>query len=510
MNSRFIESRVACENLVDVVMSLLTREGCERPLHVLRASMRTLLKTLDELIEEADTDAKLLAAVAAIALADDGTAAADQVLLHVSPIEAIIPSQFEFHRRWRFAPMCIVASSLPSSYCVTWSDLPDAALSVVSGPGTRCISRGAAALKRNQITVTPRTQSGMLPEYVKASDIQLALMDSLGAAIDVNFTVDVPVPVDGAFELRYCVNASAPSVFTLHVRVCGVLIDTQPAVHVSYDACTGDHLVATHELHLGRSYLCSAECMAVNTSRTSLAITKPNMHSFEVYQLQPSFKWVRTITRYGSANGEFVDLGGICFLDDDHLLMCDTGNNRVQLLTLAGSYVRKFSVSKPVVVAVHGEHMAVCSLRFVELYVLTTGAFVWRSGPGGDIVGNVNAFYTCATFSPDGNRIIIFDAYQKRMSMFSIDGSFIKHSTAAISMSRRTCIQCTTSSMIVASDLENQCIYVFDADATVLVNTIKIPSDNNRRVDATAIAISGPRLYVLLTTGTGSVVQVFE
>lgn len=72
---------------------------------------------------------------------------------------------------------------------------------------------------------------------------------------------------------------------------------------------------------------------------------------------------VATIGREGSAPGEFVEPVGLTWLDDERLLVCDTGNRRLQVVDRVGRSLRTVALpdawrdfySRPQIVALDGE-----------------------------------------------------------------------------------------------------------------------------------------------------------
>ncbi len=78
--------------------------------------------------------------------------------------------------------------------------------------------------------------------------------------------------------------------------VCGVEIgEARPqAVHASYDASTGDQLVASYDLLVGSQYKSD---FALTCDGSLMAIAFANRRDISIYQMQPTFQLIRRFGR---------------------------------------------------------------------------------------------------------------------------------------------------------------------------------------------------------------------
>jgi DNA-binding beta-propeller fold protein YncE len=74
-----------------------------------------------------------------------------------------------------------------------------------------------------------------------------------------------------------------------------------------------------------------------------------------VHRLRPDGEHILSWGEPGADAGQFSLPHNIDILDDDHVIVCDRENHRVQVFTLEGEFVRQWHVHKAVAVRVRGE-----------------------------------------------------------------------------------------------------------------------------------------------------------
>lgn len=210
------------------------------------------------------------------------------------------------------------------------------------------------------------------------------------------------------------------------MTVCGVEIGNPVTITSEY--CCGDQLV-------GSFYVGDAAKfgMAVNVAGSILAVAYTEMSEIRVFNMLPTLDCLHVIGRKGIGPAEFGRIGRLCFTPDNLMLVCDHGNSRVQLLTLDGSMQRAFNVHRPVAIAVYGNVVAIgSSAGIIQLYSLATGDLIRRFGSAGAGPGELGGRASGFRFTPDGARLLVAEYSNYRLSLFTIDGVFLKHIGAGV------------------------------------------------------------------------------
>lgn len=121
--------------------------------------------------------------------------------------------------------LCVPLSAPPppallSDICTVCCELPDSAMSTMSGRGMTSFVKGlgAAGLACNVILVHPRVPTGAHAEYVIPEDVRLTFKGESGLALDAYVTVGRML--DGSFKLAYSLAADCSSELTAHIAVC--------------------------------------------------------------------------------------------------------------------------------------------------------------------------------------------------------------------------------------------------------------------------------------------------
>ena len=242
MNTRAVTAISRCTADNDALLSALVHARA-RVLREYCARSRAYDKWLDERVEEADTVSKQLAAVSAMCAALNMRAS---TLLYVGHISALAQSMNGDCARL-CVPVSAMAPSALAGMSTVWRELPDGAVSTVSGRGRKSFVKGAAGATRNVVLVYPRVFSGALAEYVTPDDVCLMLRDDAGTLIDARVAVERVD--DGGLKLVYAVAADCVIRLSARLTVCGVAVG--PAVTVQsgyrYDAFIVTKHVASYD-----------------------------------------------------------------------------------------------------------------------------------------------------------------------------------------------------------------------------------------------------------------------
>ena len=172
--------------------------------------------------------------------------------------------------------------------------------------------------------------------------------------------------------------------------------------------------------------------IVVSSDEKWMAVTSLANRNITVYKVDDGTV-VRTIGSYGSGPAQFRDPVKLCFVaGSNNLLVCDYSNDRVQELTLEGGFVRAIAVETwPYSVATNGELIVVGKYTSgagnkVVVFRYGSGEKVREFAADGPRAGEVD--FACGIrFTPDNRHIIVVEWDNKRLSMFTVEGAFVKH-----------------------------------------------------------------------------------
>jgi hypothetical protein len=496
MNTRTTTATARCAADYDALLSALAHARA-RVLREYRARSRACEKWLDEKAEEADTVSTQLAAVSAMCTAHSKHAAA---LLHSVGHMSMLAQSINGDGARLCVPVSMLTMSALTGMSTVWRELPDGAVSSESGRGMKSFVKGAAVVARNVVVVYPRVFSGVFAEYVKPVDACLMLRDDTGSLIDVHVIVDRVD--DGGLQLVYAVTAECVNKLSVSVTVCGVAIGHDVTVQSGYDAIYGTSHVASYDVGTEKSG------MGVNADGSMMAVSfNTPLHQVHVFRLALTFERVCVIGRYGTGPTEFNYPKRLCFTDDS-ILVCDWYINRVQQLTVAGEYLSSFTVKRPVSIAVHGDMVAVGTDDGpIELHSRATGERIRRFGSRGNGPGQIGGYHTSIRFTADGTCLLVAEYDNRRLSLFTVDGVFMKHIGAGALADGWRDVSFGAGGEIIVADRHKHRICVFSSDGDTLIKTWgSHGTAAGQFIFPTALAVSGSYLYVIDDTR----VHVFE
>jgi tripartite motif-containing protein 71 len=282
-----------------------------------------------------------------------------------------------------------------------------------------------------------------------------------------------------------------------------LLSKTAVTVQSGYDAIIGSNHVASYDvvdrLKAG---------MAVNSDESMMVMSYEHLHQVHVFRLTPSFERMRVIGRYGTGPAEFHRTRQLCFTDDNTILVCDSYNNRVQQLTVTGEYLSSFAAQSPFTIAVHGDMVAVgTDYGPIKIHSVATGELNHRFGSRGDGPGQIGEYATGIRFTPDGSRLLVAECNNMRLSLFTVDGVFVKHIGAGALAMYGKDVSFGAGGEIVVAESRNHRICVFSPDGDTLIKTWGSEGNAASQFEyPQALAVSGSHLYVM----DDKRVQVFE
>ena len=119
----------------------------------------------------------------------------------------------------------------------------------------------------------------------------------------------------------------------------------------------------------------------ISVDAEHIVVSDYEAHNVSLFD-KVSCAFIRKFGRYGSDQGQFDCPLGVC-LDCDNVYVCDRGNNRVQVLTKEGVFVRFIGdatgdgkLTRPTDVTVDEQHVFVTSDRVIKVFTKQDGTFV--------------------------------------------------------------------------------------------------------------------------------------
>jgi hypothetical protein len=477
----------------EVIVATLTRAQAV-VLSRARSRLRMLIdKQLDERNDEADANAHLLDAVAAL------RDVRQLPVLVVTDVDSL-PLAFMLRDDGASSLLtcaCDVSIDIASSWAVVYRDGVDATVSEVCGPGTFGFVRHDSA--RNSIALVPRMPSGTVAEYVAVDDVTVAAVGGSAA---------VSVGESGSFECLYTVDDSVREV-DIRISVCGVLVW---ACVVRAREVTGRHLqsygVAPGQ-NLGLAVSPDSRYMAVSFRPLSSYLSELCVYFLEAGGISTQ---LHTVTSWGERRNHGQHLRKMCFTPTGNLLVCDY--DRVHELTGIGEadpeHLRFILADSPMSIAATVDMLAV-SLADCEIQILSyaTGALIRSIVTSGTGLGIFGGSCSGVCFTPDGQCIVAADSDDPVMSMFRVvDGSFVKNIGVGVLADGPSDVVAAPNGDLLVADTENHRVCVFNAAGDTLLRCWGTQGEDNGQFNGiVAVALVDCKLFVL---DHRSRVQVFE
>lgn len=153
-------------------------------------------------------------------------------------------------------------------------------------------------------------------------------------------------------------------------------------------------------------------------------------HMITGYRL-PSSTFLRNFGGKGHLPGQLIRPHKMCLAPNGDIIVCETGNKRLQRFTQLGSHVRFYGNGCDLLsfvwgVACNADVVAVGTeaASRVVLFNIHSGGVVRAFGPAGDSPGQIGHMRS-VRFTPD-NHIIVAEYANNRLSVFNVDGTFVK------------------------------------------------------------------------------------
>jgi DNA-binding beta-propeller fold protein YncE len=124
----------------------------------------------------------------------------------------------------------------------------------------------------------------------------------------------------------------------------------------------------------------------------------------------------------GPGEGQVTSLEGVAVGDDGSVYVTDFGNNRIDVFSAAGAFVRSWAVQLPQVIDVKGNRVAVAASNGIGLFD-TSGKLIAKWGSRG--TGNDQVDLPHGILIGQDNNVYVADTHNRRVTAFSANGRIL-------------------------------------------------------------------------------------
>jgi DNA-binding beta-propeller fold protein YncE len=180
----------------------------------------------------------------------------------------------------------------------------------------------------------------------------------------------------------------------------------------------------------------------------------------------------RVIGSEGDGPLQFSDARQVCIAADGFVFVLEYGNHRVQVLTPSldfHAFIGQGQLSGPFGVCANVDVVVVSEydMHRISVFNRGDGALVRRfvcEGDDGQVM-----FPHALCFMSGGRRVVVVDDGNLRVSVFSVDGDFIRH--VGVDVVRRPFgLAASACDELVVGDSRNRTLYVFSSTGDLLVS----------------------------------------
>jgi DNA-binding beta-propeller fold protein YncE len=345
----------------------------------------------------------------------------------------------------------------------------DRSKSIASGAGLVSCVRGMGAV--NEVYVACVNSAGKPTDWVALEDVDVFVRSIDGVLIGRR--TGRQMIGKGEIVIKFEVDDVDVDEVELSVVVGGVIVSGGPQ---RVPLCGA---IKTDAAHI-RTIPINGECphgVAVTLDGLHLVVSNFFSDSISVYSMDTG-DCITTFGSLGSGTGQFNNPSRICATPRGTILVSDSGNKRLQEVTITGEHIRCIGEShldsdgvlgmsmQGDIVAV-GKHVGSTDGRIL-LFSYSSGALIRKFGSYGSGEGQIEIVYGIS-FTSDGRHILVVDFYP-RLSMFTVDGLYVK--TLGTDVLCRNCkdVLCSGSNIFIA-DCSNHRICVFSAETGALIRT---------------------------------------
>jgi tripartite motif-containing protein 71 len=157
---------------------------------------------------------------------------------------------------------------------------------------------------------------------------------------------------------------------------------------------------------------------------------------------------------------------------DGFVFVADAGNNRVQVMTPSldfHAFIGQGQLAGPVGVCANADVVVASEYgaHAISVFNRGDGALLRRFGGRGDGDGQLTE--PCGLcFLPGDRHVAVVDQRNHRVSVFSVDGQFIRHVGVGL-LKYPQAVSASAFDELVVTDHDNECLRVFSSTGDVLV-----------------------------------------
>ena len=402
---------------------------------------------------------------------------------------------------------CDVVRGIQSMTLLRGYDV-DGHKSTACGVGLTSCWKGAAGM--NEVIVTCRDSTGNPIEWLTDTDVSVSVKSIAGEAVGRG--VGAQVFTTGKITIQYEVDDENVDEVAVSVIVADVLV------------CGGPWLVAVSRSIINPDAVhIKTNCIdgsgnygdAVTLDGKHVIVTSYFTHCISVYNMETGC-CVCTFGSLGSGPGQFYYPNQICVTPTGTLLVSEYGNKRIQEVTTFGNHIRFIGQDHTEGnciwgMCLHSDILAIGLYGGVAddqilLYKYSNGDLIRKFGPRGCRLGELELVRGLC-FTPDGTHILVADN-STRLSLFSVDGTFVKVIGTGVLGRFVSDVLCSGSSVFVADRSNHRvCVFMLLSETNAFIRTLDIPA-NGELLYPTALSTYQNQLLVL--DCTNSWVHVFE
>ena len=187
-------------------------------------------------------------------------------------------------------------------------------------------------------------------------------------------------------------------------------------------------------------------------------------HCIQRFNVQTG-NFVKSFGRFGTGRDEFKNPTSVCMDGEGHVVVTDSNNSRIQVLTKDGKPVFKFGdsgsekLNQPTGCVFHKNVFIVCDTENHCLKVFdSSGKFLYKTGEAGEADGQLlYPWSLCVEKYGNRQNLLVCDAHNGRIQQFTVEGCFTGKTVTR--MGRPRTIVTTIDGRILVSDSKDKNIF---------------------------------------------------